>query len=100
MRVRESLSWKRLAIAVAWLAVVGVAIFLALDTRTDRADVKGSAAPAMLVLTVPAVIVALFAIRSTVIFALTAGVACAFGAWQGTSVMNDWHSTAAVGVIA
>ena len=87
-----------MALGCGWLAALSVVVGIATETRSDRAGTNGSAGAAIVVMTVPVVLLAAWLLREPVAAFLTFSVAATFSCWIAWDVLHDGSSIAAVGV--
>ncbi|MGH9032405.1 MAG: hypothetical protein ACRDY4_02155 [Acidimicrobiia bacterium] len=96
--IRESVF--RASVAIFWLASIALAAVLAVRSRDDfYATVKPNAGYLLVAFTVPVVVLAVIAIRSRAILALTVVVAGSVSVASSWEIMRSESSTAAVGIL-
>jgi hypothetical protein len=89
---------KAVGLGLAWFAALTVAAGVANTTRSDFAGTNDSAAPTIVALTTPAILLAVWRLRDPLIAAITMAAAGTVSCLLAWNVLHDEHSTAAIGI--
>ena len=88
-----------IVVGVVWLAVVAAAAFGALVNRPAHAGVGAAGSFYLVFLTIPAVLIAVFFIRTLSVLLVTAIVAAAWSAGWSWIIMHATSKHAAIGIL-
>ena len=101
VRQRPSRGWvvSRIILGLVWLGAIAAASLAALSNRPEFAGVQRGAWLDLVLFSIPGVVIAILAIRTTAILVVTALVAAGVSAFGSWSTMRDTSSTAAIGVL-
>jgi hypothetical protein len=89
-----------IALGFVWLVALVVVVASTLTTRSELAGTQDGAGAFIVALTLPAIAAATMMLRHRAVGPLTFVAAGAASCLLAASVLNDQHSTAAIGVLA